>query len=222
MASAEQLKSMHLYANIMEEVKFRIQAINHTLAGQTSLLFPFANEFGFLQLRMLCELIALGCLVAHGDIQATKTSKYQKAYAADDIMKMMEGLNPDFFPIPVVETSSGGGHHHLEARTGNDWLSKAELISLNGKCGDVLHRGSIKKLISKTPPVQHRFPEVQQWAQKVANLLSHHLIAVSGGEELMICLLQNPLDAGRAQVVRAKREGSPLLSEAASPAPQNK
>jgi hypothetical protein len=41
---------------------------------------------------MLCELIALGCFVAHGDIEATKASSFQKAYKADDILKRLARL----------------------------------------------------------------------------------------------------------------------------------
>jgi hypothetical protein len=108
MATAEQREAMQLYANIMEEIKLRLEGINHATAGQTGMPFPLVNEFCFLQLRMLCELIALGCLVAHGDIEATRTRKYRTAYAADDIIKMLEALHSDFtrFQLSKLRTKT--------------------------------------------------------------------------------------------------------------------
>jgi hypothetical protein len=53
---------------------------------------PLLREYGFLQLRMLCELIALGCLVAHGDIEETKAPVLQNEYKAGVIVKRLERL----------------------------------------------------------------------------------------------------------------------------------
>ncbi len=68
--------AMSLYANLMEEAKIRIDALNMGLNGSVVVPGQIIREFYFLQLRMLCELIALGCLVTHGDI--TKPVKLEK------------------------------------------------------------------------------------------------------------------------------------------------
>jgi|SRR5882724_2304781 len=60
------------------------------------------SEFCYLQLRMLCELIAVGCLVVHGDVEGTKG--LCKVWAADKVMKRLEKLHPDFYPHPMVFT----------------------------------------------------------------------------------------------------------------------
>ena len=80
-----------LYADLMEEAKARIAAIDTAINKTTALLPPtFIQEFCFLQLRMLCELIALGCLVAHGDI--AETSKLKAEWSADDIIKALKKI----------------------------------------------------------------------------------------------------------------------------------
>ncbi|MEO8683978.1 MAG: hypothetical protein ABI414_03965, partial [Devosia sp.] len=63
MATQEQLAASVLYANIMAEVKYRTDAIDAGTGGKLPLSAPLIREFCYLQLRMICELIALGCLV---------------------------------------------------------------------------------------------------------------------------------------------------------------
>ena len=63
-------KMLNLYAALMEEVKIRIDVIK-IIVGTTPVPMPstLMREYCFLQLRMICELIALGCLTAHGEIE---------------------------------------------------------------------------------------------------------------------------------------------------------
>lgn len=74
------------------------------LAGQTGLPNGAIIEFCFLQLRMLCELIALGCLTAHGDLEA---GKLKKSHKADQIIRRLEVLHPDFYPKAATQTKAG-------------------------------------------------------------------------------------------------------------------
>jgi hypothetical protein len=94
----QQLAAMRLYQGLMEEVKTRFAAIEHAVNNRTGLGPRFVYEFGYLQLRYLCELVALGCLVAHGDI--TETNKLRKEYSATRIMQSLSALHPDFYPVP--------------------------------------------------------------------------------------------------------------------------
>jgi hypothetical protein len=85
MATKEDEAAAALYANIMEEVKLRALSINILTNASISLHPVLISEYCFLQLRMLCELIAIGCLVAHGDIEATQTKDFQKTWKADEM-----------------------------------------------------------------------------------------------------------------------------------------
>jgi hypothetical protein len=84
-----------VYTSIMEEAKFRALSINTLTGTNVALPVVLLRESCFLQLRMLCELIALGCMVAHG-IKETKA--LQKCYNAGDIVKSLEKLHPTQFP----------------------------------------------------------------------------------------------------------------------------
>jgi hypothetical protein len=84
--AAVQRDILNPYCELMEEVKRRQAVIQSLIAKQVSLPQIVAFELCFLQLRYICELIALSCLTAHGDIEATQTGKIRKAYAADWII----------------------------------------------------------------------------------------------------------------------------------------
>jgi hypothetical protein len=77
-------QALDTYSWLMDEAKQRLSAVDTALAGQTGLPNGAIIEFCFLQLRMLCELIALGCLTAHGDLQA---GKLKKSHKADQIIR---------------------------------------------------------------------------------------------------------------------------------------
>src|SRR4051812_38533302 len=87
------------YCHLMEEVKRRADIILETY--RVSVFDPRTlAELSYLQLGCICELIALGCLVAHGDLKEVQSKKMRKAYAADQIINRLERLHPDFYPRP--------------------------------------------------------------------------------------------------------------------------
>jgi hypothetical protein len=203
-------KQLTLYANLMEEVKVRFDVINHGALGRTGLAAPFVREFLYLQIRILCELIALGCLVAHGDMAILKSHKIGRSYSADEILDRMTSLRPHFYPTPMKEKSvkSIDGLrrlHDLEAVNPSP-LPKEELLAIHGKTHKHLHRGSLKKLLSADTPLDLNInvPEIITQAQKMSDLLAHHLIAINE-HQLIVCLLKNPMQNDRVQVVTAQR-----------------
>lgn len=100
-----QQKQLQLYADLMEEMKVRFDCINHAARGRSGLPAPIVQEFLYQQLRFLCELIAISCLVAHGDIAALKSHKIGRSYSADEILRRMTALRPHFYPNAIRETS---------------------------------------------------------------------------------------------------------------------
>ena len=45
-------------------------------------------------------IIALACLVAHGDVSGAQSAAMRKHYEADWIMDALERLHPEFYPEP--------------------------------------------------------------------------------------------------------------------------
>src|SRR5215207_6344041 len=121
-ATKEQMASIKLYADLLGEAKIRIGIINHFITGKAELPGPLIRQSAFLQLRMLCELIALGCFVAHGDI--TRRTKLRKEWSAYRIIEALENLHQDFYPLPLDQNLQF-------SPTKDDYLTKEDLISLN-------------------------------------------------------------------------------------------
>jgi hypothetical protein len=134
-------QALDLYSELMEEAKFRLLAMDKALEGDTGLPEAAIIEFCFLQLRMLCELIALGCLMAHGDL---KTGKLKNAYEADKIIRRLHDLHSKFYPFAATLDLD---QYQVRPKLGG--LTKEELAKLYWRCGNVLHRGSFKALLSR-------------------------------------------------------------------------
>src|ERR1700692_4768881 len=108
MPTQNDLDAARVYASVMEEAKFRALSIHTLTCSQIPLSVSLLREFCFLELRMLCELIALGCLVAHGDIEETKSPALLKSYNVGNIVKGLEKLHPNFYPSPRKPVFSPG------------------------------------------------------------------------------------------------------------------
>ena len=184
-----------LYASIMEEAKLRVLSINTLTNSGLALPDLLLRECCFLQLRILCELIALGCLVAHGDIAEAKSAKLQSMWHAGDLVKKLENLHPNFYPSPR-NLAFSSGHVHLDDFD-RDFLTRNELLTLYGKCGNALHRGNLQDLFGPKNQPPAGFQDIQEWGQKIVNLLSVHLISrISGDFHFVVVLEASQIGGG--------------------------
>jgi hypothetical protein len=205
-------KQNTLYANLMGEVKVRIGCINYAVQGRTGFPNPIVREFCYLQLRFLCELVALSCFVAHGDIKSLQSHQTGRTYSADDILKKLTELRPHFYPFACKQTRVGepGGYSFQLDVLEPQPLPREELLALYGKTHRYLHRGSLKKLLSSPQPIDMEIdlPEIVRWAQKINDLLSVHTIAIS--EDLLItCVSRNADDSNKVQVATLQKGHTP-------------
>jgi hypothetical protein len=202
MITKDQQKAMDRYAALMEEVKIRIESIEFAISGLLKFHPVIIREFSYLQLRLVCELIALGCLTAHGDIPGIKSRALAKAWSADDILNKLESLHPDFYPHPVRQVKHPDHYELVPVESG--FLTKQELLALNGRSGAILHRGNLKRLWSGPISAQPNHSDVVDWVSKIKTLLNQHRLALIGGSSHFVCVLRNSLDAGRVQVAYAE------------------
>lgn len=180
------------YSGLMSEVKVRVGAIDTIVRGKVSLPSPIVREICYLQLRMVYEVIALACLVAHGDI---KSKKLMGTYEPDKILKDLGRLRPNFFPSPVSKVDKGDDVEISEIH-GAHFLTKDELIRMHGKCGNFLHKGSMKNLLSKKTPVEKNYKDVAE-ASRLQRLLSVHMVSILEEKKMLVCVM-NASDRGGA------------------------
>jgi hypothetical protein len=208
MITKSQQSAMDLYAGMMGEAKMRINSIEYAISGLLGFHPVIIREFSYLQLRMLCELVALGCLVAHGDIPATRTNKLSKAYQADEILSALEHLHPDFYPHPFKQIAHPKYQQIIPA--GTDFLTKKELMTLTRKSGEIVHRGNLRRLLKGPISAQYDHPDVRGWLAKIKLLLESHFIALTGGKGHFACLLHSRTANGAVQVAFLEKALPPL------------
>ena len=208
--SHSDLKQLNLYKSLMEEAKTRIACINMAAHGKTGLPAPIAREFCYLQIRFLCELVSLACLVAQGDIASLQSHKMGKLWSADDILKKMSNLRPHFYPFAVRQTALpiilGQNKSYAIEVIKPPPLERDKLLALYGDAHKYVHRGSFKKLLSSKVPLDPLFniSDVISKVQPLCDLLSYHFTAISE-TKAMLCVLNNIDDNYAVQVVFAKR-----------------
>jgi hypothetical protein len=186
-----------IYADLMDEARIRIHAIRDIINMRDLWAPRLLQEFVYLQLRALCETIALGCLVAHGDIKNRSTLKKWDIPA---IMKEMEKLNPDFYPRAVRIRFIQGGGVHLDDHN-VPTLTKSELIKLWERSGGMVHRGSAKDLLAaQGSPIVMNLDPVINSGQKILNLLEQHIISSADKKSHLLAALSHVESGGRSSV----------------------
>src|SRR5262249_18697312 len=175
-------EKMKLYLPLMEEIKIRFDVVNRAYYNADGFPPDMVREICYLQFPFLCEIIALGCLIAHGDIAETRA--LHSTYEPGKIIKKMERLNPEFYPQPMEATASG-----IIGRSDLPRLTKQELPQLWARSGDILHRTPMVKFLGTTKPSPVvDFSDIMDWSQKIRNLINTHLITVSPEKIMAVCL----------------------------------
>lgn len=173
----------------MREAKYRLAWIQYATEGRTGMDGQLVVEFGFLQLRLTCELIALGGLALQDGTNSVP-KRLHGSYSADEVMRGLERLNAHFFPEPLIgPVLTESGFKRFDVRT-TDVLSRTELLHLYTKiCGTALHRGSLKNILKERPPVRKQFPELTDPMRKLTNLLEIHRIGLAENRTQILCWL---------------------------------
>lgn len=163
-----------LYCSLMEEIKKRVDVITAVTMNQLPLPQMVGVELVYLQLRMICELIALACLTVHGDVPETKAKRLTKTYNADQILKALERLHPNFYPVPSRQIRDENGKVLEVAVVRDPHLTKQDLQRLYGECGNYLHRGNVEQIMKgRSLP---KLADLDIWKEKIVTLLNHHQI----------------------------------------------
>lgn len=189
MATQKQTDAANLYRSLMHEARIRIDLFNHILSGGTKLPEAMVHELCYLNMRMICELVALGCLVIHYDISENSlTKKLKNEWHAEKIIERLHALHPHSFPQQAEVSEKG-----VTGNTNNNALSRDEFFKIYGKCGDALHRGTLKKILKtdKAPYGKIHLPDIVRWIQKVEDLLGCHLVVMADGKTIVVCVLRD-------------------------------
>ncbi|MBT2133955.1 hypothetical protein KK137_06375 [Croceibacterium sp. LX-88] len=180
--------SITTYCGLLEEIKYRTEAIQSLLAGQLPVRAKIGEELCYLQLRMICELIALGCLVIHGDLKPK--AKLYRTYKADWIISELEKLHPQFYPTPLENEDDHSDAIPSWRHKKSGFLTRQDLSKLwNREAGSKLHRGSVKNILAKDDNLS--LSTVKSWLEKVISLLNRHIIISPDEKQIYYFVMQS-------------------------------
>jgi hypothetical protein len=180
------------YRALMEEIKWRLRIL------ETAHTFPLprlgaAAEISYLQLRMICEVIAVGCLLVHGDVPASRTARLKKEYKADAIIGVLETLHSDFYAVPceIKYDLNGQPWGVVEPAVTRPILDKQSLRKLYYEAGGFLHRGALDFVLPANVR-KVKFAIIQEWATKIRSLLHNHRINLIDDKRELWIDMQGP------------------------------
>lgn len=185
--SAQAQEIVDQYRWLMVEVRRRTDVLDDILARKVPLPLMVAWELAQLQIRKIAELIALGALVAHGDVAGVRNAKLKKATQADYILNALERLNPKFYPHPQMQTTGPDGERMVVDIT-QPYLRKVDLIAAYRETGEALHRGSISKITQLWEPEPDMLG-VSSFLLKTKALLSEHWIQLQDPRYALVAIM---------------------------------
>ena len=167
------------YANLMKEIKLRIEVLTFFLAGKGHALYqPSTVETCYLQIRKILELIAFGSLAANKNLYSRTYANFASHWHAGRLLRDLEKVNPNFYPKPVFELPSSDprAKFQLKDRVG-DFLMKAEFEQLYDDCGAIMHARNPYGQPLDYVAYQSKLP---YWQERIMNLLNSHQVQLVG------------------------------------------
>ena len=187
----------HKYIEQMEEIKRRIEAIEKIVEVSIGRLYlPVVTESVYLQFRKILELIAMASLVVNKEAMeefGTSMQKLRGEWNGYRILKQVEAINPNYYPVPIVEKPSDDPciKVKLESKT-NDYLTKDMFSELyNIKCGRILHADNPLK---EHTNYSELWDEGPLWKMRIMGLLNTHQISLVGHEGFHLVHMQEEND----------------------------
>lgn len=181
--------ALERYLPLMHELAIRIDLVAHACDGKLNMTPPYAREYSYLQFRRICELIALGCLLLHGDLPVTQTQSTRKVWNAEKIMKILHMNHPHSFPQSVIREKLPEGWS-IKANSKPNALTREEFKILYSECGEILHRGTIRSLEEAGSITKEDYDKVIYWQRKIVDLMNEHLIVRANGNSFYVISLR--------------------------------
>jgi len=180
MLTADLDDRLRMYRERMQQTVYRTQVVIAILDDLGRLLFEWpAVESIYLQFRKILELIATASLSVNESAGRSITARLQKKPHAEDILKEVERVNPDFFYPKHTRLVEDDPVDRWEDFTG-DYLTREKFTSLYALASSVVHTPHPFR-----PPKQARTnaqlrKQAKQWCERIIRLLTHHHFELMG------------------------------------------
>lgn len=143
MENSREIKSaLNDYCILMENIKFRVDLVTDLARDVHGLPIFAVAELIYLQIRLVCETLAVACLVAHRNVEGARSNRLRNAYQADLIMNALEKMHARFYPRPIKQILRDGKPIGFEDIK-HGFVTKDELLQSYRKAAEFLHAGDI-------------------------------------------------------------------------------
>ncbi|WP_156427967.1 hypothetical protein [Thiohalocapsa sp. ML1] len=201
------LEGITQYCNLLEELKLRVKAVQDIVNGKVSIAafgHPyFADDFVFLQIRKILEIVAFGSMCSNIELYRTTYDKYAAHWSAKDILKKLERINKHFYPLPLKSSNERPvgdppelKHAHVFENVRSGFLTKDEFGFLYDCCSRVIHSPNPYKEAQK---IDLRM-SVDDWMHRIASLLWFHRMKLAHTDVVWFVYLMHP-EHGRTHAV---------------------
>jgi hypothetical protein len=177
-----------IYAALMEEIKERRDCATKTLSKAHHDVPPYGYldiEFCYLQVRRICEVLAIAVLIAHNEIESFRSQKMTKEWNAEALFRQLATLNPTAFPRAMRYTPDEESNVFVGTIANDGVLTKDELAKIYHACSDGLHTGSLKRLLDHGPK-RYNVKDVISWLNKIVQLLDIHVVVLPNGKMMTV------------------------------------
>ncbi len=183
---------LNKYCQVMEEVKQRTNVVEHFLGQPHHALYQAAAiDSACLQVRKILELVALGSLVANQDIWNGSLRELRNAWNANDILKRLRTVNPDFYPQPVIEVPMTGPVKSDIKNLAEGFLTEAMFGELYGRLGEILHAKN-----PLGPPMDYDYwlKAIPEEMNLIIKLLNSHKIKLLNNPNMFLIHMKDQSD----------------------------
>ncbi len=175
-------KNERAYAHlqVLFEINARLQIIESV--KQINAPFGIAREICYLQLRHICELVAIGSVIVQGDY--TSSPDFTGEYAPSKVFKSLDKHYPGSFPQTLV-IEKGENGIQFKCNVSRNEMTRKEMEELWGRTGNFLHRLKLKNFFREETEL-NIWPEIDQHTAKLKALLNPHAIAMHK-PKILVC-----------------------------------
>ncbi|MCR8921461.1 hypothetical protein NO559_01675 [Dasania sp. GY-MA-18] len=173
-----EIRARREYASMMRECRYRVETLRDFTSGKTHCTYLQTTiESEALQLRKLLELIAFSSLVSYQNAYRTVRSDIAKDWHAARILRKIEDINPEFYPVPV-----DGFNKQSWTKVQSGYLTRKQFERLYDKCGAMLHS---QNPFSKGKSSLAFHKKVPEYLDRIETLLSEHLVELAESQDLI-------------------------------------
>lgn len=201
------LQGITKYCNLLEELKLRMKAVQDIVNGKVSIAsfgHPyFADDFVFLQIRKILEIVAFGSMSSNIELYRKTYEKYATHWRAKDILQKLERINKDFYPLPLkpsnerpARDSAKLNNAYVLENVRSGFLTKDEFEFLYDCSSRVIHSPNPYKEARK---IDLRM-SVDDWMHRIASLLWFHQMKLAQTDVIWFVYLLHP-EHGRSHAV---------------------